>query len=179
MRRRNFHVLEFLSNDQVFSLNCVRLNHVFIFQEYTELREATFYREEANKFLQQRTDLYQKAQVYHQRGMNEVAQFYSLLASQQTQYYERANSLAATTFLDEHSKKLKDFNTLDLHFLYVKEALPALDLFLDRNINLLRHSTTKQSECLQIITGRGNRSQNNLPKIRPAIQARLQARRIK
>lgn len=149
------------------------------FQEYTEQREATFYREEANKFLKKRTDLYQKALVYHQRGMNEVAQFYSMLASQQTQYYERANSLAATTFLDEHSKRLKDFNTLDLHFLYVKEAIPALDLFLDRNINLLRHSTSKQSECLQIITGRGKRSENSVPKIRPAIQARLKTRKIR
>lgn len=149
------------------------------FQEYTEQREATFYRQEANKFLQKRTDLYQKAQAYHQRGMNEVAQFYSMLASQQTQYYERANSLAATAFLDEHSNRLKDFNTLDLHFLYVKEAIPALDLFLDRNINLLRHSPNKQSECLQIITGRGRNSENGVPKIRPAIQARLKARNIK
>lgn len=117
--------------------------------------------------------------MYHQRGMNEVAQFYSILASQQTQYYETANSLAATAFLDEHSKRLQDFNTLDLHFLYVKEAIPALDLFLDRNINLLRHSKTKQSECLQIITGRGNRSENSVPKIKPAIQNRLLARKIR
>lgn len=111
--------------------------------------------------------------------MNEVAQFYSMLASQQTQYYETANSLAATAFLDEHSNRLKDFNTLDLHFLYVKEAIPALDVFLDRNINLLRHSNTKNSECLQIITGRGNRSEHNVPKIRPAVQARLRARNIR
>lgn len=129
--------------------------------------------------MNKRTDLYQKAQGYHQRGMNEVAQFYSMLASQQTQYYETANNLAATTFLDEHSNRLKDFNTLDLHFLYVKEAVPALDVFLDRNINLLRLSKTKGSECLQIITGRGNRSENNIPKIRPAIQARLHARKIR
>lgn len=111
--------------------------------------------------------------------MNEVAQFYSMLASQQTQYYERANSLAATAFLDEHSKRLKDFNTLDLHFLYVKEAIPALDLFLDRNIHLLRHSKSKQSESLQIITGRGKNSGNGIPKLRPAVQARLKGRLIK
>lgn len=117
--------------------------------------------------------------MYYQRGMNEVAQFYSSLASQQTQYYERANSLAATAFLDEHSERLKDFNTLDLHYLYVKEAIPMLDIFLDRNINLLKHSKTKNSECLQIITGRGNRSENNIPKIRPAVQARLRARNIR
>ncbi|CAH1176426.1 unnamed protein product [Phaedon cochleariae] len=153
-----------------------RSNHT---EEYGEVREATFYREEASKYLKKRADLYQKAQQYYQRGMTEVAQFFSGLASSQTMYFERANSLAAMAFLDEHSKRLQDFNTLDLHFLYVKEAIPSLDVFLDRNINLLRLSNTKQSEYLQIITGRGNRSEGGISRIKPAVQARLKKRNIK
>ncbi|VEN56502.1 unnamed protein product [Callosobruchus maculatus] len=148
-------------------------------QEYEGVREATFYREEANKYQKRREDLYKKAQQYHQKGMKEVAQFYSGLASQQKDYFERANSMAATAFLDEHFKRLQDFNTLDLHFLYVKEAIPALDMFLDRSINLLRSSKEKQSEYLQIITGRGKNSENGISKIKPVVQARLKKRDIK
>nr|CAI5861177.1 unnamed protein product [Callosobruchus analis] len=148
-------------------------------QEYEEVREAAFYREEANKYQKRREDLYKKAQEYHQKGMKEVAQFYSGLASQQKDYFERANSMAATAFLDEHFKRLQDFNTLDLHFLYVKEAIPALDMFLDRAINLLRSSKEKQSEYLQIITGRGKNSENGISRIKPVVQARLKKRDIK
>nr|CAH7729751.1 unnamed protein product [Callosobruchus chinensis] len=148
-------------------------------QEYGEVRKATFYREEANKYQKRREYLYQMAQQYYQKGMKEVAQFYSGLASQQKDYFERANSMAATAFLEEHFKRLQDFNTLDLHFLYVKEAIPALDMFLDRAINLLRSSNEKHSESLQIITGRGKNSENGISKIKPVVQARLKKRDIK
>ncbi|XP_018578614.1 NEDD4-binding protein 2-like isoform X2 [Anoplophora glabripennis] len=148
-------------------------------ETYDEEHEPTYYREEANRYLKKRAELYQKAQQYHQRGMTEVAQFYSGLASKQTLYYDRANNMAATAFLDEHSKRLQDFNTIDLHFLYVKEAIPALDVFLDRNINLLKLSNNRHSDYLQIITGRGKRSENGISKIRPAVISRLKRRNIK
>jgi len=143
-----------------------------------EPRSAAEYRQEANRQLEKRTKLYEKSQEYYQRGMREVAQYYCGLAAKQTKQYELFNSLAATTFLDEHSKRLEDFNTLDLHFLYVKEAIPHLDIFLDRNINLLRASSTKSVEYLQIITGRGKNSSNGIAKIRPAVISRLKERKI-
>lgn len=149
-------------------------------EESSEPLQAEAYRDEANKYLKKRSELYQKALQYYQKGMMEVAQFYSGLASLQTIYYDKANSLAAVTFLDEHAKRLQDFNTLDLHSLYVKEAIPALDMFLDRNINLLRTSTSnKNMEFLQIITGRGNRSTKGIPKIKPAVITRLTKRNIR
>ncbi|KAJ8911965.1 hypothetical protein NQ315_012776 [Exocentrus adspersus] len=153
-------------NDEIIQeMKEAQKSSININENYEEQQEPTFYREEANKYLKKRSDLYQKAQQYYQRGMKEVAQFYSGLASQQTVYFDRANNLAATAFLDEHSKRLQDFNTIDLHFLYVKEAIPALDVFLDRNINLLRLSNNKDSEYLQIITGRGKRSENGISKL--------------
>ncbi|XP_072393564.1 uncharacterized protein [Diabrotica undecimpunctata] len=156
-----------------------RKHSVEVYGDSDERIEAESYRQEAARYLNKRNDLYQKANQYHARGMREVAQFYSGLASLQTIYYDRANNMAATAFLDEHAKTLQDFFTLDLHYLFVKEAIPALDLFLDRNINLLRHSKTKKTEYLQIITGRGNRSKNNVSKIKPAVTARLASRNIK
>ncbi|XP_023019195.2 uncharacterized protein isoform X1 [Leptinotarsa decemlineata] len=147
-------------------------------EEYEDRQEASFYRAEASKYLKRRAELFEKAQQYHRRGMTEVAQFYSGLASLQTEYSVRANEMAATALLDEHSRRLQDFNTLDLHFLYVKEAIPALDVFLDRNINLLKLSEQRNHEYLQIITGRGNRSENGISKIKPVVKARLKERKI-
>ncbi|XP_028155121.1 NEDD4-binding protein 2 [Diabrotica virgifera virgifera] len=155
-----------------------RKHSVEVYQDSDERIEAESYRQEAARYLNKRNDLYQKASQYHARGMREVAQFYSGLASLQTIYYDRANNMAATAFLDEHAKTLQDFCTLDLHYLFVKEAIPALDVFLDRNINLLRHSKTKKTEYLQIITGRGNRSRKHVSKIKPAVAARLESRNI-
>ncbi|XP_049820899.1 NEDD4-binding protein 2 [Aethina tumida] len=148
------------------------------FEEPEGRKDAQFYREEASKYLKKREELHQKAQGFYSRGMIEVAQFYSNLASQQTKYLDTSNHLAAQTFLQEHSERLQDFNTLDLHYLYVKEAIPALDLFLDRNINLLQGSG-KNYEKLTIITGRGKRSHMGVSKIKPAVIARLKKRRLR
>lgn len=113
----------------------------------------------------------------YQQGMSEVAIFYSDLARKQTELYERANSLAASTFLQEHSNRLQNYDTLDLHFLYVDEALSALDIFLDNNIHLLQG--TGKTQHLFVITGRGKRSVNGIPKIKPSVKARLKKRQVK
>lgn len=108
--------------------------------------------------------------------MTEVALFYSELARRQTQLYEYANGLAASAFLSAHSKRLEKYDTLDLHCLYVKEAVSALDMFLDNNIHLLKG--TSKSQALMVITGRGKRSENGVPKIKPAVISRLRKRKL-
>ncbi|KAK9885083.1 hypothetical protein WA026_009307 [Henosepilachna vigintioctopunctata] len=146
-------------------------------EEDDVLRSSQYYREEATEYLQKRQDLYQKAQQYYSQGQMEVAQFYSNLAQKQTQLYDMSNNKAATMLLEEHSRRLQNFDTLDLHFLFVKEAIPALDMFIDRNINLLQGGK-KTSQSLLVITGRGNRSKNGLSKIKPAVISRLKTRKI-
>lgn len=108
--------------------------------------------------------------------MTEVAMFYSDLAKKQTQLYDRANGLAASIFLNEHSQRLQNYDTLDLHFLYVKEAIPALDMFIDNNIHLLKG--TKKTQTLFVITGRGKNSLNGISRIKPAVKNRLKKRNI-
>ncbi|XP_066156483.1 uncharacterized protein [Euwallacea fornicatus] len=146
--------------------------------ELTNTYSATALREQANIHLEKRSKLYEKAQQYYQSRMREVAQYYSSMAAKQTFLFHSANSLASTAFLDQHSKRLENFNTIDLHFLYVREAIPHLDIFLDRIISLLRASTTKNSESCQIITGRGKNSTNGVAKLRPAVISRLKERKI-
>lgn len=109
----------------------------------------------------------------------EVAAFYSDLAQKQTQLYDKANNLAATTFLHENSQ-LQNFNTLDLHYLYRKEAIGALDIFLDNNIMLLKGSKTNRStEQLFVITGRGKRSSGGVSKLKPVVISKLKSRGIR
>ncbi|ENN72162.1 hypothetical protein D910_08472 [Dendroctonus ponderosae] len=136
------------------------------------------YRIKANGLLAKRTELYEKANRHYQNRNYEVARFYSGLAANQTPAFEHYNSLAATAFLDDHSRRLENFNMLDLHFLYIKEAIPHLDMFLDRMINLLRLSSKKGGETVQIITGRGKNSANGVAKIKPAVITRLKERGI-
>lgn len=85
-----------------------------------------------------------------------------------------ANSKAAEAFLKENAQGLKDPNTLDLHFLYVK-ALKSVDHFLDININILRRSSSKTKD-VKIITGRGNNSEGK-PKLKLAVQGHFVASR--
>ena len=45
----------------------------------------------------------------------------------------KGNSREAAAFLKDNAQGLKNPNTLDHHFLYVKEALTSLDNFLHEN----------------------------------------------
>ncbi|RZC35493.1 NEDD4-binding protein 2 [Asbolus verrucosus] len=147
------------------------------FEESEEQHPATYYREEANKHLTKREQLYEKARNYFHRGMTEVAMFYSELAKKETKSYDKANHIAAAAFIDEHAKRLQKFDTLDLHYFYVKEAIPNLDIFIDRNINLLKGGS-KQCQDLFVITGRGKNSEGGRCKIKPAVISRLKKRKI-
>lgn len=69
-------------------------------------------------------------------------------------------------------------NTLDLHHLFVPEALQALDIFLEEQSRKLGKSN-KRSAILYIITGRGARSNNGLSRIKPAVSKRLISRNIR
>ncbi|KAF2899995.1 hypothetical protein ILUMI_06188 [Ignelater luminosus] len=140
-------------------------------------KTAMEYREEASQHHQKHMELMQQAQQAYQRKQYAVAQFYSDLAKTHTQLYDQANNLAASAFLQEHSKKLENFHTIDLHYLYVKEAIAALDMFIDTNIRLLE-GTDKRQENLFVITGRGKRSDQGRSRIKPAVMARLRKRGI-
>ncbi|KAF5301009.1 hypothetical protein FQR65_LT08992 [Abscondita terminalis] len=137
-------------------------------------KTACEYREEANNYHKKHNEYMLKAQRAFQNRQYQVAQYYSDLAKDYTRLYEHTNSLAATAFLQEHSSRLQSFNTLDLHYLYVKEAIPALDMFLDSNIRLLQNPY-KKTESLFIITGKGNRSLGKA-RLKPAVMAHLKKR---
>ncbi|XP_076252085.1 uncharacterized protein LOC143191161 [Rhynchophorus ferrugineus] len=135
------------------------------------------YRKEAENYLQNRQNLYEKANYFKQKDQIKVAQFYSNLAAKQTLYYEQASARAVSAFLDANCKQSK--NTLNLHFLRPAEATTAVDIFLDGNINSLRESDNKTKSQLQIVTGRGKHSPEGKAVLRPAVQSLLKARGLR
>lgn len=91
---------------------------------------------------------------------------------------ERANSTAASAFLAAQDYKMNAENTLDLHYLYVAEALQALDVFLDYHISRLNQGN-KKSINLYIITGRGARSNGGQSRIKPAVSKKLASKNLR
>lgn len=71
----------------------------------------------------------------------------------------------------------KESNTLDLHFLRVREAIQVLDLFIDAHVNNLMEMNLN-NRLVYLITGRGLHSPDGKSKIRPATMARLKRRNI-
>lgn len=133
------------------------------------------YRALAVSHLQMRQKLFEKAQNHFQQKQFPIASFYSNLAAEQTKLSEQANSMAAAALLVSNQTSS---DTLDLHQLHVREALSALDIFLDANIQELTKSTNR-SIYLHIITGRGKNSVNGIPKVRPAVISHLRKHKLK
>ncbi|KAF5295317.1 hypothetical protein FQA39_LY13182 [Lamprigera yunnana] len=162
-----------LSDTLIRDMNNAQAEKVKEEQAWEFSKSANEYRNEANKYHRKHNAYVQKAQTAFQSKQYAVARFYSDLAKSYTSLYEQCNSLAASAFLQEHSQ---NFHKIDLHYLYIKEAIPALDMFLDSNIVFLADAH-KQSKNLFIITGRGKRSVGKA-KLKPAVMAHLRKRKL-
>ncbi|GBP82185.1 NEDD4-binding protein 2-like 1 [Eumeta japonica] len=137
-------------------------------------------RAEAMVHLDKRKITYDKAQDFVRRGMTEVASYYTSIASYHKNQFERFNNYAASYFIHSHAAN-RNKTTMDLHFLFVREAMQALDLFLDHHIMILRKHVTnfnkRRPGMIFLITGRGVHSPNG-PKIKPAAKRRLRQRGV-
>ncbi|KAG1760494.1 hypothetical protein EDD22DRAFT_954869 [Suillus occidentalis] len=75
----------------------------------------------------------------------------------------RLNREASTKIFQEHNQRHAGSNTIDLHGLFVPEA----KLYFD---NAVRGARDRGETSLYVIVGKGNRSENNIAKIKPTIQ---------
>jgi hypothetical protein len=105
---------------------------------------------------------------------------------------EKANSMVPNIILQNASTEF-----LDLHYVYVSEALVVspvvlvvgsttkfsikqiLDLFLDWHVQRRMDNPSVGTEMVEIVTGRGNRSEGGKAKIKPAVIKRLKQRDVK
>ncbi|KAG0706029.1 hypothetical protein DFH29DRAFT_200029 [Suillus ampliporus] len=76
----------------------------------------------------------------------------------------RLDKEASTKIFQENNQKCKP-NTVDLHGLHVPEALSYFE-------KAVQEAQEHRELLLRVIVGKGNHSDGNIPKIKPAIQAR-------
>lgn len=143
---------------------------------------AEYYRDIAQKEIQRRNECIEKARNMYTRGLTSVAAYYSELAQVHKNKFEYANHCAATCFVNGQTTQKNACNSdgtlLDLHFLFVPEAIQILDIFIDNHLEKL-HKTGKKSIHLYLITGRGSRSAGGKARIKPATISRLRKRNLK
>ncbi|GFY48334.1 NEDD4-binding protein 2 [Trichonephila inaurata madagascariensis] len=129
--------------------------------------EARKLREIAADSYIQRQNCVQKAQNYYCRGMKTAASYYAQEGSDHAYNFKRANKEAADLITKERNSSLKPF-VLDLHGLYVQEAIPALEKFLrDKKLEIQRKSQSGVVK-ISVITGQGLHSVQG-PKLRPSV----------
>ncbi|KAG2150394.1 hypothetical protein DEU56DRAFT_850881 [Suillus clintonianus] len=78
---------------------------------------------------------------------------------------ERLDKEASAKIFQENNRKHRSTNTVDLHRLYVQEALFYFN-------DAVQGGQDRGESSLRVIVGKGNHSENNIPKIKPAIQDR-------
>lgn len=66
-------------------------------------------------------------------------------------------------------------NTLDLHFLQTGEAMRQLDNFVAERFASLKRGG---SQWVEVVTGKGNRSDNGISKLKPAVVNWLDQRNL-
>lgn len=138
------------------------------------------YRGKANDFFKMRVDLCQTADIIFAAGKSDLARVLREYAEQCKCLIRECHQNAVKEIMAKHAKRLKNDSILDLHFLFVPEAIVQMDDFLDNHISQSRFKVGKASKFfVKIITGRGRHSANGIPKIKPAVINRLEQRGLK
>ncbi|KAF4526924.1 hypothetical protein B566_EDAN008368 [Ephemera danica] len=129
------------------------------------LEEAQRYRDEANEHRKHRVQCFNKAENALRQGMPQ--------GQLHKQRMEQANGSAAACLFG-----VANADTLDLHYLYVAEALEVLDVFLDYHAERVSKGCQKR-KTVELVTGRGLRSEGGKPRIKPAVIRRLKQRGLR
>lgn len=129
--------------------------------EYDDFRtEATLQR-------RQQIECFNKAAEAHRQGRKDVASFYAQQGHMHGEKMREANHRAAMQIFQQVNASLLPQNILDLHGLHVDEAIHHLSqVLLDKCLEFHQGVCPPQ---LSVITGRGNRSQGGVARIRPAV----------
>jgi DNA-nicking Smr family endonuclease len=120
---------------------------------------------------------YQRSRECYSRGDHSGAKRHSEEAKRQGELMKTLNKQAADLAFQENNNSLasNDRYRLDLHGLFVKEALERLD---KRLCEWLRETKTKQRQPLCFIVGKGNRSVGGKARIKPAVEQELRRRQL-
>ncbi|XP_073464686.1 NEDD4-binding protein 2 isoform X2 [Aquarana catesbeiana] len=132
-----------------------------------ESPEYDDFRAEALLYHRKQQESYRKAAEAHTRGMKQVAAFYAQQGYLYGQKMKEENHRAAVQIFEQANEYLLPENILDLHGLHVDEAIKHFRRVLQDKTEDYRQNGG--SSHLLVITGRGNRSQGGVPRIKPAV----------
>lgn len=166
--------------DQVFAPAAVGEKRVENSEEakLVALRHFEDCRNLAKHHTQMRTECYQKAKAAIHTGNTEVAVYYSRVANLHKSKVDRCNQHAANCIVEVHNLTNNNPDMLDLHYLYVKEAIECLDLFLDQHISRIR-ARLQPHKSVMVITGRGLHSSRGYSTVKQNTKFRLRERGLR
>lgn len=135
-------------------------------------------RNKAMHHTQMKAECYYKAKNSIQRGDTAVAVYYSRVANLHRTRIEHYNHMASNCIMEVHNQTQTNPDILDLHYLYLTEAIECLDLFVDEHINRMR-SAPQPYKNLLVITGRGLHSSGGFSTIKQHTKIRLKKRGLR
>ncbi|XP_028401375.1 uncharacterized protein LOC114524483 isoform X2 [Dendronephthya gigantea] len=127
------------------------------------------YRAEAQTHYELRNECIKKAALAYSKKQGELAKVYADQARSHGEKNKEANRRAAEKILESRNNDLMHTNTLDLHELHVNEAIEVLENVLEERRNERRSPNKRSLSYVEVITGRGNRSRDGKPRIKPAV----------
>jgi NEDD4-binding protein 2 len=127
--------------------------------KYQEMEEPEYrdYRAEAQQHANLRHEAFQKAAKAWRGKQKDLASYYAQQGREHSVKMEEANRRAAGLIFHKNASRHSG-NTIDLHGLHVDEAL-----------QVLAEKMRESSGVLEVITGRGIHSHNNIPKLKKAV----------
>ncbi|XP_065340759.1 NEDD4-binding protein 2-like isoform X1 [Cloeon dipterum] len=146
----------------------------------TKMEKANFeteiakYRDEANEERNKKIKYIGSMQAALQRKHFGVASYYKLMVDACDANCNMLNQKVSALILQNSS-----LECLDLHYLHVREAINAVELFLDHHVYLRETNSKLWNDKVKIVTGRGRRSHGGIPKLWPAIKKYLDDHKIK
>lgn len=124
-------------------------------------------RSEAALHAKLRSEAFQKATHAWAKRQGEMAAFYAQQGHMHTKHMQEANQRAAALILKTQGAQQ---NRVDLHGLYVKEALETIEE---------RIQNGEPGSVLYVITGKGSHSRDGQARIKPAVLRYLQEHHIR
>ncbi|KAJ3011842.1 hypothetical protein HKX48_006623 [Thoreauomyces humboldtii] len=141
---------------------------------------ADRYRALASTAAASRNSCYERSKAAFASGDGALAKTLSNEGKAHASDMDRYNDLASRAAILEHNSNAKASSSsdnsgtdqIDLHGLFVKEALAALDKHVDR----CRRAGVART---RVVTGKGNHSQGGVARIRPAVDAWCRERNLR
>ncbi|GBB92033.1 hypothetical protein RclHR1_19560001 [Rhizophagus clarus] len=129
----------------------------------SESAETTYqkYRKLASEEAQLRNECFAQSQIAYKSRRGKEAKELSQKGKEHTKKMEQYNMKAVEAIFEENNKN-RPMNELDLHGLYVKEALLKTE-------SRIQYCKEHKIDHLVIIVGRGKHSLNGVAKLKPAI----------